>query len=555
MSSPTHVLVAVAWPYATGVQHLGHLGGCYLPADVFARYHRLAGNHVLMVSGSDSHGTPITVLAEREGITPREVVDRYHPMICEQWDVLGISFDLFTTTMTDNHRQVTQDVFRRLHAAGLIEARTTEQFYDPEAERFLPDRYVEGTCPHCGDPGARGDQCDNCGRTLDPIDLVDPRSTLSGATPVPRETTHWFLLLSELQSSIHEWLEGQEGWRPHVINWALGFVGGGLHDRAITRDLEWGVPIPEEFDTIGDGKRIYVWFEAVIGYLSAAIEWASTTDDTDAWTAWWQDPDAQSYYFIGKDNIPFHAVQWPAYLLGMNRRADVAYNLPTDVPANQFVTFKGEKASKSRGIGTPVLDYLDRFTPDQLRYAMAANLPENQDTDISEEELRRRANDELANGWGNLVNRVFAMTRKNFDGVVPEPGPLGVEDRELLEALDTRLAAAAEAIEVVRLRDGLKEALGIAQDTNAYLNAMTPWKTAKDDPVRTGTTLWVALQAIDAAKVAFAPYVPFSSERIHGWLGHEDSLADQGWARRNVPAGTALAETEVLFPRIEPEDE
>lgn len=552
MENPRHILVAVAWPYATGVQHLGHLGGCYLPADIFARYHRMAGNKVLMVSGSDSHGTPIMVKAENEGVTPRDIVDRFHPMITEQWDRLGVSFDLFTTTMTDNHRDVTQDVFRRLHAAGYIESKTTEQFYDPEAGRFLPDRYVEGTCPHCGYVDARGDQCDNCGRTLDPIDLIDPRSTMSGATPEPRETTHWFLLLSKLEPVIEGWLSEQEGWRPHVINWALGFVRGGLHDRAITRDLEWGVPIPSEFDTIGEGKRIYVWFDAVIGYLSAAMEWAASTGDSDAWQAWWTDPAAESYYFIGKDNIPFHAVQWPAYLLGMNESGDRdALNLPTNVPANQFVTFKGQKASKSRGIGTPVLEYLDVFTPDQLRYAVAANMPEYTDTDISEEELRRRANDELANSWGNLVNRVFAMVGKNFDGVVPEPGEMDDEDREILSALDTRFAAVAEQLEKVELRAGLREALAMAQDTNAYFNSRAPWKTAKDDLVRTATTLWVSLQAIDAIKQAFAPYVPFSSEAIHGWLGHDGDVTSQGWARAEVPPGRELGTTEVLFPRID----
>ncbi|MBW3659871.1 MAG: methionine--tRNA ligase, partial [Actinobacteria bacterium] len=350
-SSPTHILVAVAWPYANGLSHLGHIAGAYLPADVFARYHRIVGNRVLMVSGSDAHGTPITVKADQEGVAPSDIVERYHPRFLEQWDALGISFDNFTTTMTDTHREVVQDMFLRLLENGYLEPRVTEQFYDPEAGRFLPDRYVEGTCPNCGYEAARGDQCDSCGKTLDPIDLIDPRSKFTGATPEPRETEHYFILLSKLQDDVHGWLEGREGWRNHVHNWALGFVGGGLHDRAITRDLAWGVPIPEAAPIDArDDKRIYVWFEAVIGYLSSAVEWARDRGTPDAWKDWWEDPDAETYYFIGKDNIPFHAVYWPAQLMAYNAGGGARLNLPTNVPANQYVTFKGEKASKSMGI-------------------------------------------------------------------------------------------------------------------------------------------------------------------------------------------------------------
>jgi methionyl-tRNA synthetase len=544
------VLIAVAWPYANGVQHLGHLAGCYLPADIVARYHRFAGNHVLMVSGSDAHGTPITVKADREGITPADVVNRYHPLICEQWDRLGISFDLFTTTMTDNHREVVWDIFRVLHDQGFIGTKVTEQFYDPEAERFLPDRYVEGTCPNCGNTRARGDQCDNCGKTLDPTDLIDPRSHLTGATPELRETEHYFILLPKLADELHAWLDGREGWRPHVINWARGFVKEGLIDRAITRDLTWGVPIPPELDTIGEGKRIYVWFEAVIGYLSASKEWAAQTGDPDAWKRWWDNPDAESYYFIGKDNIPFHAVFWPAYLLGYNH-GDGRLNLPTNVPANQYVTFKGEKASKSRGIGTPLVEYLDTYSPDELRYAVAASLPEYTDTDISEEDLVRRVNDELANDWGNLVNRVLRMTIKNFDGVVPSPGDLDDDDRALIADAEALLVEEAALLERVELRAALKQALGIAQATNAYLNLKEPWQTAKTDMERTATTLWVALQTIGAAMIAFAPFVPVSSAKVHAFLGLPGTLGDGGWERPEVAAGTALGEPEVLFTKVE----
>ena len=542
-----HVLVAVAWPYANGSLHLGHIAGAYLPADVFARYHRIAGNKVLMVSGSDAHGTPITVRADQEGITPADVVNRFHPEFLRYWDELGISFDLFTTTMTDNHRDVTHELFQALRDNGYIEPRTTDQFYDPEAERFLPDRYVVGICPFCKSAEARGDQCDACGKTLDPIDLVEPKSKLTGATPVQRPTEHHFILLSKLQDDVQTWLERREGWRNHVINWALGFVREGLHDRAITRDISWGVPLPDDagIDSPND-KRIYVWFEAVIGYLSASREWAQQTGDPDAWKKWWESPSAETYYFIGKDNIPFHAVYWPAQLMGAGD-----LNLPTNVPANQFVTLKGAKASKSAGIGRTVLEELEVYQPDTLRYALATNLPEYHDVELTPEEMARRVNDELAAAWGNLVNRVVAMTRKNFDGLVPQPGELDDTDRQLLATVDQHLAAEAELLEQVELRQALREAMAGAQAANAYLNAREPWKTAKTDVERTATTLHTALQAINGLKVAFAPFTPFASAKLHEQLGGEGELAGEGWQRREVAVGTELPKPVPLFQKIE----
>ena len=547
-----HVLVAVAWPYANGLSHLGHIAGAYLPADIFARYHRIAGNRVLMVSGTDAHGTPITVLADQEGVAPAAIVERFNPRFHEQWERLGISFDLFTTTMTDNHREVTWEILRGLRDNGYLQARTTDQFYDPVAQRFLPDRYVEGTCPNCGAEHARGDQCDACGKTLDPVDLIEPRSKLTGATPEQRPTEHHFILLSKLQQDVRAWLEGREGWRNHVINWALGFVKEGLHDRAITRDLSWGVPLPPDagLDAPND-KRIYVWFEAVIGYLSASKEWAQRQGDPEAWRAWWEDPAAESYYFVGKDNIPFHAVYWPAQLMGSGD-----LNLPTNVPANQYVTFKGAKASKSFGVGRAALDYLEIFEPDALRYGLATNLPEYNDVDLTDTELVRRVNDELVATWGNLVNRVFAMTRKNHAGVVPEPGPLADRDRELLAAVDAHLAAEGALLEQVELRRALKEAMAGAQAVNAYLNAMEPWKTAKTDPERTATTLYVALQAIAGLTTAFAPFVPFASASLADWFGFASPLEGGGWARREVAPGTELGVAAPLFAKVElPDDE
>jgi methionyl-tRNA synthetase len=538
-----HILVAVAWPYAQGPLHLGHLGGAYLPSDIFARYQRIVGNNVLMVSGSDANGTPITVKADEMGVTPREVVDKYHPMILGYWDALGISFDLFTTTMTENHHTVTQQFFLELLDHGYLNKRTTEQFYDPQAERFLPDRYVEGTCPHCDYEDARGDQCDNCGRTLDAIDLINPRSKLSGATPEQRETEHYFFDLPALAPQVRDWLNAKTTWRKHVKNWALGMLDE-VPERAITRDIEWGVELP--VDDLGEGKRIYVWFDAVIGYLSAAIEWASRTDDPDQWQKWWKDPEAESYYFVGKDNIPFHAVIWPAMLMGHRE-----LNLPTDVPANQYITFKGAKASKSKGVGRSIGWYTDRLQPDGLRYAISASLPEQNDTDLSDDEIIRRVNDELVATWGNLVNRVLSISSRSFDGLVPSPGSLTDDDRQILALCPTTLERVGAHIERVELRAGLRSAMDAATEVNAYLNATEPWNVLKVDRDRAGTILWTAIQAISAIRVALSPYLPFSTATIGSMLGIEPEV--QGWEVPEISGGTVLGTIEPVFNKLEDE--
>jgi len=535
------ILVAVAWPYASGPRHLGHLAGAYLPPDIFARYHRLAGNDVLMVSGSDANGTPITVKAEELGITPEEVVNIYHPEFLRYWDDLGISFDLFTTTMTENHHRVTQDLFLRLLEQGYVTKGSSEQFYDPEAKRFLPDRYVEGECPHCGYPDARGDQCDNCGRTLDPVDLINPRSRLSGATPELRTTEHYFLDLPAFSDRLRQWLESKTSWRKHVRNWALGMVED-MPVRAITRDIDWGVDVP--VDDLGPGKKIYVWFDAVIGYLSASIEWASKTDDPAAWKMWWQDPEAESYYFVGKDNIPFHAVIWPAMLMGHGE-----LNLPTDVPANQYLTFKGDKASSSRGIGRSIAWYTERLEPDALRYAIASMFPEQGDTDFTDDEIIRRVNEELVATWGNLVNRVLSVSARNYDGKVPEPGELTDADRVILDLGQTTLDAVAGHIEKAELRAGLRTAMDGAAEVNAYLNATEPWRVMKEDPARGGTILWVAIQAIAAIRVALYPYLPYSSVTIGEMLGTGTEI--EGWTAPEVLGGTVLGEIAPLFVKLE----
>jgi len=497
-----------------------------------------------MVSGSDFHGTPITVRADNEGTTPQAIVDRFHPEFLRYWRELGISFDLFTSTGTPNHERVVHDFFNRLLEKGYIYRATTQQFFDPQAGRFLPDRYVEGTCPNCEYEKARGDQCDNCGRTLDPDQLINPRSRLTGATPEMRDTDHYFFRLTAFQQPLLEWLRSREGWRRHVQNVSIGWVEEGLIDRSITRDLDWGVRLPAE--DLGPGKRIYVWFEAFIGYVSAAVEWAEQQGTPDAWEAWWKEPSAQTYYFIGKDNIFYHTIFWPAVLMAYG-----GLNLPTDVPANQYVTFKGEKASKSEGVGDTVLSYLERYQPDMIRYGLAANLPEHSDTDLTEAEMVRRNNDELVATWGNLVNRVLTMARRTFEGAVPQPGAFEAGDEALLAAASKMLDEVADHIEHVRLKAGLQAAMAYAQEANAYLNATEPWKTAKSDRERTATSLYVALCTINALKVALYPYLPFSSQKIHEYMGYAGDVASAAWKSERPQPGTRLGGPEPLFRKLE----
>ncbi|MEG3586231.1 MAG: methionine--tRNA ligase [Actinomycetota bacterium] len=544
MSNP--VLVAVAWPYASGSRHLGHLAGAYLPADIFARQQRMIGNEVLMVSGSDVHGTPITVRADAEGVTPQDIVDRYHQEFLSQWEELGINWDLYTTTGTPHHSQVTQQMFLAQLENGFIDRRTTNQLFDPETKRFLPDRYVEGSCPHCSYNEARGDQCDQCGKTYDATDLIEPRSKLSEATPEPKETEHFYFRYSDFNSKLSEFLDQKQGWRNHVLNFAKGWLTDeGLLDRAITRDLDWGVELP--VDDLGEGKRIYVWYDAVIGYLSASQEWASTTGDKEKWRHWWHNDDARHVYFIGKDNIPFHALFWPAQLMATEQAiGGKDLHLPDDIPANQYVTFKGGKASASRGVGLTIAEGLEKYQPDALRYALAANLPEQADTEISEEEIVRRINDELVSNWGNLVNRVLSMVYKNSDQMIPTPEELTKEDQSLLDQVDESLRISSEQFDQVELRAALRTAMESAQATNRYLNATEPWKILKVDEQRGLTILFVALSAINGIRIMFRPFLPFSSQTLDSLLGEQT-----GWERQGLQAGSSLAKPVPLFRKVE----
>ncbi|MBB32260.1 MAG: methionine--tRNA ligase [Acidimicrobiaceae bacterium] len=547
MSNP--VLVAVAWPYASGSRHLGHLAGAYLPADIFARQQRIIGNEVLMVSGSDVHGTPITVRADAEGVKPQDIVNRYHEEFLSQWEELGINWDLYTTTGTPNHAEVTQEMFLAQLQNGFIDRRTTNQLFDPEVKRFLPDRYVEGSCPHCGYSEARGDQCDQCGKTYDATDLIEPRSKLSEATPEARETEHFYFRYSDFNNQLDEFLNQKEGWRNHVLNFAKGWLTDeGLLDRAITRDLDWGVELPVE--DLGEGKRIYVWYDAVIGYLSASQEWASTTDDKEKWRHWWHNDNARHVYFIGKDNIPFHALFWPAQLMATKQAiGGETLHLPDDIPANQYVTFKGGKASASRGVGLTIAEGLEKYQPDALRYALAANFPEQADTEISEEEIVRRINDELVSNWGNLVNRVLSMAHKNCDQMIPSPDEITEEDQLLLDQVDESLRTSSEQFDQVELRAALRTAMESAQSTNRYLNATEPWKVLKVDKQRGSTILFVALSAINGIRVMFRPFLPFSSQTLDSMLGES-----AGWERQELQPGSPLPKPVPLFRKVETDE-
>ncbi|MCJ7735929.1 MAG: methionine--tRNA ligase [Anaerolineae bacterium] len=522
-----YTLVAIAWPYASADNHAGNVTGSHLPGDIFARYHRLSGDHVLMVSGSDSHGTPITVVADSEGKSPTEVFEEFHQRFLKLFMRLGISYDLFTHTDTDNHHRVSQDFFSKLLENGYLFVEKQEQMYSESADKFLPDRYVEGTCPMCGYDNARGDQCDRCNTLLDPKDLINPRSKMDGSIPVIRETEHFFLDLPLLaEKGLAKWLElGKEDWRPNVINFSRNFVNKGLRARPITRDLKWGIPVPLDG---WDGKCIYVWFEAVIGYFSASIEWARNRGTPEVWKHWWYDQSAKTRYFIGKDNIPFHAIIWPAELLGVERlytQDDTQqFNLPYDVPANEFMNLEGRKISGSRKWAVWMDDVLERYDSDALRYYLTVTMPESRDSDWLWDGFYQRNNDELVATWGNLINRALSFSYRHFDKQVPEPAELEDIDRELLQKIGRGFTDVGQLIDACKFRAALAEAMALAREANRYLEEKGPWFQIKEDRQAAATTLYTALHAIDSLKVLFAPFLPFTSQRLHEFLGYDGAL-------------------------------
>ena len=520
-----HILSAVAWPYANGPRHIGHVSGFGVPSDVFSRYMRMAGHDVLMVSGTDEHGTPILVEAEAEGVSPKELADRYNRVIVEDLQALGLSYDLFTRTTTRNHYAVAQEMFRTVHKNGYMIERTTKGAISPSTGRTLPDRYIEGTCPICGYDGARGDQCDNCGNQLDAVELRNPHSRINGETPLFVETEHFFLDLPSLAEALGDWLRTRTDWRPNVLKFSMNLLDD-LRPRAMTRDIDWGIPVPLPGWQDNPNKRLYVWFDAVIGYLSASIEWARRTGDPDAWKAWWCDPDAQSYYFMGKDNITFHSQIWPAELLGYDGRGTKGgspgpygeLQLPTEVVSSEYLTMEGRKFSSSRSVVIYVRHVLERYAPDALRYFISVAGPETQDTDFTWAEFVRRNNDELVSTWGNLVNRTASMIAKNL-GAIPPAGTLTDADRTLLTASEDAFGTVGQLLGRHRVKQAIGEAMRVAGEANQYLSQQAPWKLRTEDPDRMATVLHVAAQVVADSNRLLAPFLPHSAQKVHTALG------------------------------------
>jgi methionyl-tRNA synthetase len=528
----SRVLTAVAWPYANGPRHIGHVSGFGVPADVFSRYLRMSGRDVLMVSGTDEHGTPILVQAEREGLTPRQVADKYNRVILDDLQGLGLSYDLFTRTTTRNHYGVAQELFLGLYRNGYVVPQTTMGAISPSTGRTLPDRYIEGTCPICGYPSARGDQCDNCGNQLDPVDLIQPRSRVNGETPAFVETEHLFLDLPALAGSLGKWLAARTDWRPNVLRFSQNLLED-LRPRAITRDLDWGVPVPLDDWRAQPMKRLYVWFDAVIGYLSASVEWAARSGDPQGWRQWWEDPDTLSYYFMGKDNIVFHSVIWPAMLLGHNGAGDHGgqvgplgdLRLPDEIVSSEYLTMSGSKFSTSRGQVIYVGDFLREFGPDALRYFIAVAGPESSDTDFTWDEFVRRTNFELANEWGNLVNRSISMAHRN-SGAIPAAGDLEPVDNALLAASRRAFGSVGELLGRSRFKQAIGEAMRVVGAANKYLSEAEPWKLGHD-PARRDTVLHVALQVVSDANTLLTPFLPHAAQKVHEALGGEGVWAAQ----------------------------
>ncbi len=582
----SRVLSAVAWPYANGPRHIGHVAGFGVPSDVFSRYMRMAGHDVLMVSGTDEHGTPILVAADAAGVTARELADTNNRMIVQDLHDLGLSYDLFTRTTTRNHYAVVQEMFRTVHRNGYMVEQTTQAAISPSTGRTLPDRYIEGTCPICGYDSARGDQCDNCGNQLDPTDLVDPKSKINGETPDFVETQHYFLDLPALADALKAWLDEREAsgtWRPNVIKFSQNILEE-IKPRAMTRDIDWGIPVPGWEDQ--PSKRLYVWFDAVIGYLSASIEWARRTGEPDRWRDWWNDPEALSYYFMGKDNITFHSQIWPAELLAYDGRGERggepgeygALNLPTEVVSSEFLTMEGKQFSSSRGVVIYVRDVLERYQPDALRYFISAAGPENNDSNFTWVEFVRRTNDELVAGWGNLVNRTASMIAKSF-GEIPELGDVSADDRAVLDAVEAAFGTVGDLVGRHRQKAGLAEAMRAVAEVNRYVSDQSPWKLkGEDERARLGTVLHVTAQCVADCNLLLAPFLPHSANAVDRVLGGPGQVApmpeirevddlDGGpsypvltgdyssaprWQRHPVTAGTPVAKPTPVFTKLDP---
>ena len=555
------LLVTAALPYANGPLHLGHLAGAYLPADLYCRYKRLAGEDVVFVCGSDEMGVAIMMGAQKQGITPQDVVDRFHPMIKDAFEQFGMSFDIYSRTTTDTHRETTQEIFRTLSEKGHFVTRTEEQLFDPEAGLFLADRFVIGTCPNCGFEKAYGDQCENCGSTLSPTELLNPRSTLTESVPVKKETTHWYIALGTFQDKLEKWIASKTYWKPNVLGQVGGWLKEGLRDRAITRDVPWGVPVPEDVaqkhGIDATGKVIYVWFDAPIGYISATREWAQKKGDPDLWKRYWQDEDSRLLHFIGKDNIVFHCLMFPAMLMGHG-----AYVLPENVPANEFLNIEGQKLSTSRNWAIWLHEYLESLPADLLRYALATMLPETKDADFSWNDFQARVNSELADVLGNFVNRTLTFSERYFGGVVPALENPTDEDHAVLRELASYPRKIADSYEKFRFREAVFETMNLARLGNKYFNDTEPWHTRKDNIQKCGNTIHVSLQICATLAIVLDPIIPDSTARLRKMLHLSGVRASSpggsktglGWDDAGQPlleAGHTLGKSEILFTKIE----
>ncbi len=545
-SKKEKILVTSALPYANGPLHLGHLAGAYLPADIFVRYHRLKGHDIIHVCGSDEHGVPITLQAARQGVSPQEIVDRFHERNKNAFQTFGIAFDHYSRTSLPIHYETAQEFFLHLHRKGIFKKKTEKQLYDAERQMFLPDRYVVGTCPVCGYENAYGDQCEHCGSALSPMELINPRSVLTGSRPEVRETTHWYLPLGDLQPQLEKWIYSKKNWKPNVFSQVKAWLDHGLADRAVTRDLEWGVPVPLEE---ARGKVLYVWFEAPIGYISATKDWAIQAGKPDLWKEYWLDPQTRLFHFIGKDNIVFHCLIFPAILMAYG-----GYVLPENVPANEFLNLEGRKLSTSRGYAVWLEDYLQKFPADPLRYTLASTLPETKDSDFSWKDFQTRNNSELAGILGNFVNRTLTFARRNFDGRVPRAHALDDLDRWMLGRLSAAAARIGDSIERFEFRRATRQVIDIARDANKYFNDQEPWRTLTEEPQKCGTTIHVCIRTCKTLAVLMQPILPFSAQRLWKMLALPGDVGLQRWdeaAEFPVLAGHRLARPEILFHKIE----
>ncbi|HMM02593.1 MULTISPECIES: methionine--tRNA ligase [unclassified Dysgonomonas] len=536
-------LVTSALPYANGPVHIGHLAGVYIPADIYVRYLRLKGQEVIHIGGSDEHGVPITIRAKKEGVTPQDIVDKYHAIIKKSFEDFGISFDIYSRTSSEIHKQTASDFFLKLYQSGDFEEKTSEQYFDEEAQMFLADRYIMGECPHCGNPNAYGDQCESCGTSLSPTDLKNPRSTISGSTPVMRETKHWYLPLDKHEAWLRQWiLEDHKEWKPNVYGQCKSWLDMGLQPRAVSRDLDWGVPIPLPD---AKGKVLYVWFDAPIGYISNTKELLP-----DSWEKWWKSEDTKLLHFIGKDNIVFHCIVFPAML-----KAEGSFILPENVPANEFLNLEGDKISTSRNWAVWLHEYLDDFPGQQdiLRYVLTANAPETKDNDFTWKDFQARNNNELVAILGNFINRALVLTQKYFDNKVPQIHELTDYDKETLKEFADVKEVVESYLETFRFRDALKEAMNLARIGNKYLADTEPWKVAKTDMARVETIMNIALQLTANLSIAFEPFLPFSVQKIRQFINKDNLTWEQLGRIDLLPAGHQLNPSELLFSKIEDE--